>query len=221
MAPEQRRLVRNLFQASDVIELDVPYDALLVEAKASSNSAMEFLRRELPHAWHEAYLRMSRRSTNLLTITRGSFDYIYDHYAELMKSESMVGDAIAESRLVAAVGTAEVNTTARRHDDGRLRGWIGPTGQVFGEGWDKGHFIAHSLGGAVDGLEANVFLQLRSVNRGGYRQMERYCANHPGVLCFSRPLYDDQTALPASVEFGVLKLDMTWWIRRFPNRAAA
>lgn len=83
---------------------------------------------------------------------------------------------------------------------------------------DKGHFIAHTIGGAVDGLEANVFLQRRSVNRGAYRQMERCCAAHAGVLCFSRPIYDDPTAVPAAIEIGVLKPDVTWWIQRFPNR---
>ncbi len=29
---------------------------------------------------------------------------------------------------------------------------------MFGRQWDKGHFVAHSIGGAVDGWELNVFL---------------------------------------------------------------
>ena len=113
---------------------------------------------------------------------------------------------------------SRINLTRRAHDDGRLRGWAGTPSTAFGPGWDKGHFIAHAIGGAVDGVEANVFLQRRSINRGGYRRMEQYCAEHAGVLCFSRPLYDDLTSRPAAVEFGVLKPEMTWWVQRFSNR---
>ena len=95
---------------------------------------------------------------------------------------------------------------------------------MFGPGWDKGHFIAHSIGGAVDGLEANVFVQRRDLNRGWsvagkrFRQMEQYCVLNPGTLCFSRPLYADQTAKPAFVEFGVLKRGGELWVESFDNR---
>ena len=43
---------------------------------------------------------------------------------------------------------------------------------------DKGHFIAHAIGG---GLDMNIFSQARDLNRGiseqgkVYRLMERYC----------------------------------------------
>ena len=124
-----------------------------------------------------------------------------DDYATLEATGLAQPDGVSEARLVGAVGYSK--PSHGRRDDSRLRGWVGPTGATFGAAWDKGHFIAHSIGGAVDGLEANVFLQRRSVNRGAYREMERYCAANPGVLCFSRPLYSDLSALPTEVEFGV------------------
>lgn len=158
---------------------------------------------------------MSSRKTNIVIFTHGSFDYIYDDYATLEATGAVEPDDVTEARLVAAVGIAQRGWSPR--DDARLRGWVGPTGAMFGEGWDKRHFIAHSIGGAVDGLEANVFLQRRSVNRGGYRQMEKYCGANPGVLCFSRPIYRDPSARPAKVEFGVLKPSRTWWIQLFDN----
>src|SRR5258708_33542122 len=80
---------------------------------------------------------------------------------------------------------------------------------MFGREWDKGHFIAHSIGGAVDGLETNVSVQLRHLNRGWsaagkqFRDMEQYCVLNRGTFCFW-PLYVDETARPAFVEFGVL-----------------
>ena len=197
---------------------DLAYDALLAEARASSESVTDWLRKELPHAFHDAYLRMSPRPANILVFTHGTFDYIYDHFDGLPEAESNPSGAISESRLVAAYGVSCINRTRRAHDDGRLRGWAGTPSTAFGPGWDKGHFIAHAIGGAVDGVEANVFLQRRSINRGGYRRMEQYCAEHAGVLCFSRPLYDDLTSRPAAVEFGVLKPEMTWWVQRFSNR---
>jgi hypothetical protein len=201
-------------------DVDVPYEALLAEAIGSGQPVIAFLRQALEDAWYAAYVTASGRKANVLVFTNGTFTYIYDHYDELLRSGAEVENAASESRLVAAVGTSITNAKRRAHDDGRLRGWVGPTEKTFGAGWDKGHFIAHSLGGAVDGLEANVFVQLRGANRGGYRNMEQYCAANPGVLCFSRPMYDDNTALPAAVEFGVLRPDMTWWIQRFPNRRA-
>jgi hypothetical protein len=141
---------------------------------------------------------------------------VYDDCATLEAIGVIETDAVTEARLVGAVGFSQPNS--RHRDDSRLRGWVGPTGATFGSTWDKGHFIAHSIGGAVDGLEANVFLQLRKVNRGGYRGMERYCASNPGVLCFSRPLYSDASARPSQVEFGVLKPTGELWLQVFNNR---
>jgi hypothetical protein len=194
----------------------VPYDMVLAAARASSAPVVEYLRRELEDLWYDAYVRMTKRATNVLVFTHGTFDYIYDDYATLEGTGAVERDDVSEARLVAAVGFSRPNAVKR--DDARLRGWVGPTSSMFGRGWDKGHFIAHSIGGAVDRMEANVFIQLRSVNRGGYRRMERYCAANPGVFCFSRPLYDDPSARPAQVEFGVLKPDGEWWIQLFENR---
>lgn len=197
-------------------EYIMSYEIVIKKSKASGLPMVEYLRQELPYVWRDSYFDMTPRSTNIVLFTHGTFDYIYDDYATLEATEVVKPDQITESRLVAAVGLSHPNQA--RRDDSRLRGWVGPTGETFGCGWDKGHFIAHSIGGAVDGLEANVFLQLRSVNRGEYRKMEKYCLTHPGVLCFSRPIYDDPSAKPARVEFGVLKPHGELWVQVFNNR---
>jgi len=193
------------------------YEALLTEAKASSLAVTEFLRQELPYLWRDAYLAMTPRATNIVILTHGTFDYVYDDYATLESTGEVEVDNVTEARLVGAVGVSQPNPANRNHDDSRLRGWVGPTGERFGDNWDKGHFIAHSIGGAVDGLEANVFQQLRKVNRGRYREMEKYCAANPGTFCFSRPLYRDPSSCPAQVEFGVLRPTGDWWIQVFEN----
>jgi hypothetical protein len=129
------------------------------------------------------------------------------------------GKAPIDARLVAAIGISQPRRTKR--DDGRLRG-ISVSAMPGVQGtWDRGHFIAHSIGGAVDGNEANVFLQRRDVNRGRYRIAEQYCKLNPGVTCFSRPIYSDTSAHPHSVEFGVLKTDGYLWVESMPNRADA
>jgi hypothetical protein len=193
------------------------YETLLDEARSSSKMPRDYLRESLPHLWFDEYARMTPRSTNVMTFTHGTFDYFYDDLATLEATGVVPTDCVSESRLVAAVGFSRPNSVSRRQDDGRLRGWVGPTNKTFGAGWDKGHFIAHSIGGAVDGLEANIFLQRRSVNRGAYRKLERYCSANPGALCFSRPIYGDPSARSVRVEFGVLRPDASWWIELLDN----
>jgi len=106
-----------------------------------------------------------------------------------------------------------------------MRGYLGRTCEAYGDGYDKGHFIGHSLGGGV--LDSvNWFRQERRLNRGWssegrvYRRMERYCAVHPGTFVFSRPIYDTLTDRPDVIEFGMLrggKLDVC----QFRNRPGA
>jgi hypothetical protein len=131
-------------------------------------------------------------------------------------------DPYKESRLIAVLGLSEPSRKVR--DDYRLKGWVGPTEQMYGRRWDKGHFIANSIGGAVDRLEINVFVQRRDLNRGWsaegkcYREMEKYCVLNPGTFCFSRPIYTDETSRPAFLEYGVLRSDGELWVECFDNR---
>jgi hypothetical protein len=87
--------------------------------------------------------------------------------------------------------------------------------------FDRGHFIAHSIGGHED---MGLFPQRRDVNQGRgefgrvYAAMERYCREHPGTFVFSRPIYGDNTGHPFWVEYGVLREDREFWVEVFPNR---
>ena len=111
---------------------------------------------------------------------------MFDHYTMLEATGVVPYDAKSEGRLVAVSGRSTVRKGKR--DDYRLKGWVGATEKTFGPGWDKGHFIAHAIGGAVDQAEVNVFVQRRDLNRGWsaegrrYRDMERYCELNPGRL---------------------------------------
>ncbi|HEX6086089.1 MAG TPA: hypothetical protein VF266_16270 [Thermoanaerobaculia bacterium] len=198
------------------------YTRMVAAAAKHGETVAQFLRVELPHVWHEAYVAMTpARRLNVGIITRGSFDYYYDDQDTLIATGEIADEPNLESRLMAVLGITAPD--ARHRDDSRLRGWLGPTDGTFGRAWDKGHFIAHSIGGAVAGSELNVFIQRRDLNRGWspagrrYRAMETYCATHPGVLCWSRPIYTDDSAMPLQIEYGILKTDGELWVETFDN----
>src|SRR5580658_3764424 len=140
----------------------------------------EYVAEELPYVWLDAYLRLTSRPANALRVALGSFVYLFDDYASLEATGAVPRDTTSEGRLIAAFGISSPQASAR--DDYRLKGWVGPTERNFGKLWDKGHYIGHSLGGAVDRWEINVFVQRRDLNRGWsaagkrYRDMEAYCA---------------------------------------------
>ncbi len=186
-----------------------------------------FLARELPPYWVEIYAENSTREVELYRLASGEFQYIYDNHAALVVKGQLEDDGVSESRLVAAFGCSVPATVTRKKDDQRLKGWVGPTEKHFGKGYDKGHFIAHSIGGAVDRAEFNVFTQCRRLNRGWsesgkrYRIMEDFCQQNPGVFCFSRPFYSDGSSRPTWLEFGILKPDGTLWVETFDNRGIA
>src|SRR5262245_59144162 len=95
----------------------LPYDDLLADAKASAAPLHEYLRRELPYLWENAYLKMTPRLTNILIFTHGTFEYIYDDYATLEATGQVVADDVTEARLVCAVGFSQTNPKQRHHDD--------------------------------------------------------------------------------------------------------
>jgi hypothetical protein len=200
----------------------VDYSGALAGIRAASLEATgaAFVE-QLLSVWKAAYLLMTPHVVDTFVVRHRSFHYMFDDYATLEATGKVPYDPVIEARLVAAVGWSKPQSSCR--DDYRLKGWVGPTEAWWGRKWDKGHFIAHSIGGAVDQCELNVFIQRRSLNRGWskagkrYRLMEAYCAENPGTFCFSRPMYADGSARPTKLEFGVLKADGRLWIEVFDN----
>src|SRR5713226_7407055 len=118
----------------------------------SMENKIVLLMEELPHLWRDEYQRMSKREVSLVRIRHNSFEYIYDNYSYL-EATGVIQHSLVEDRLVAVLGLSAPQSMGR--DDYRLRGWVGPTETAYGRECDKGHFIAHSLGGAVDRQELN------------------------------------------------------------------
>lgn len=196
------------------------YSGLLEGAEeAPIEEVIGYLKDELPYLWSDEYKKNCPQIGDICIIRHGSFEYIFDDRTLLEAAES--GLPKPESRIIAAFGISQ--RLDKKRDDYRLRGWIGKTNTYFGDKWDKGHFVAHSLGGAVDHAELNVFRQRRDLNRGWstegklYRKMEAYCYNNPGTFYFHRPLYNDHSAFPYVCEFGVLTSDRKLWVEQFNN----
>lgn len=88
---------------------------------------------------------------------------------------------------------------------------------------DRGHFLGHASGGDLD---INLFPHRRDLNRGWsrqgkrFREMEKFVATHLGTFFYHGAVYDDDTWIPAQLEYGVLREDGTWWIDTFHNKPA-
>lgn len=177
-----------------------------------------FLQDHLPFAWRGVYAKTVKHETNLVRFRFRTFEYICDVYSELELKGAVPYNQTIEDRVVAVLGASARAEEGR--DASRMRGWIGPTEEFVGSERDKGHFMAHCIGG---GLDVNVFSQERRLNRGWssqgkiYRQMETYCYEQPGTFCFSRPIYADGSNVPRWLEFGLLKTDETLWVEVFDN----
>ncbi len=182
---------------------------------ASYETLVTAMRDGLPQAWLSRYERMCVGPTNVLVVPAEGFEYLFDYSTDLIARGLLPASPGREDRVVVAFGSSLRASVARPAS--RIAGFPGSDDRG-----DRGHFLAHAAGGGVD---INLFHQELRLNRGRspegklYRTMERYCATHPGTFCFSRPLYNDEGARPAEIEFGVLRQDGTLWVEVFDNQA--
>jgi hypothetical protein len=136
--------------------------------------------------------------------------FLFDHVAERV----VLAYAISNSQLM-------------KRDANRMRGFPDvnvSVRAVLGDDAflaDRGHFLGHASGGILD---INLFPQRRELNRGWspegkrFRRMERFVAENPGTLFYHLPLYDDETWIPKTLQFGVLVDAEKWWVDTFRNK---
>lgn len=197
----------------------IDYPRLCRSANADTIPALiKHLRKHLPRKWQRVYTAASSHTPNIIHAEYGTFDYICDSYSGMEALGAVAFDQRVRDRVVGVLG---ISLPMRGRRRGSLpKDWIEHPEEVDGSVRDKGHFIAHAIGG---GLDMNVFSQARDLNRGlseqgkVYRLMERYCYENAGTFCFSRPVYDDATSIPRWVEFGLLRDDGSLWVEVFEN----
>jgi hypothetical protein len=165
----------------------------------------------LEDAWLAAYSDMCDHKKNVMEFQDHGFTFLYD--------QASMNSAEVDDRLVAAYGLSI--ETAEKRDASRIQGLLGGGIDIPGKGkFDKGHVLAHSMGGGTD---VNLFPQRPELNRGiseegkKYREMEKYAADHPGTFVFSRLIYSDKSWVPISLEYGLLMPEGRLWAERFTN----
>ena len=165
--------------------------------------------------WVREYLRatLGRREIVEVELANG-FTYLYDatHHPSLDQ---------ADNRVLGAWGRSK--PPAKPRDASRMRGYPSPQRNSAAP-VDRGHLIAHTIGGEYD---MNLIPQDAALNRGigesnrRWRELERYCAAHPGTLLLVRAIYRNNTDRPAELEYCVVGDDGTLQLERFVNAAAA
>lgn len=172
---------------------------------------MDDLVQFVENEWIATYHDMSFHIPVLLKFQNQGFTFLYD--------QTSANGSDVEDRLVAAYGWS--TASIQKKDKSRMRGFLGGGIDIQGKGvFDKGHVLAHSMGG---GLDVNLFPQRPELNRGKsvagkvYRRMEKYAAAHAGTFVFSRLIYCDRSWVPSSLEYGVLMSNQQLWVEWFEN----
>lgn len=192
--------------------LQIPYDNIVAAATdASGTIIIEELSQFLDDKWHATYCDMSSHRPCIMQVPAQGFTFLYD--------QASANTDEVDDRLVAAYGRSAANEHQR--DESRQRGFLGGGIDIPGKGkFDKGHALAHTMGG---GLDINLFPQRPELNQGHsetgkiYRRMEKYAAGHPGTFVFLRLIYTDNSWVPSSLEYGILMPDGKLWVEWFEN----
>jgi hypothetical protein len=133
------------------------------------------------------YTAAASHTPNIIHVEHGTFDYICDSYSGMEALGEVAIDQRVRDRVVGVLG---ISLPMRGRRRGSLpKDWVEHPEECDSSGRDKGHYIAHAIGG---GLDMNVFSQ-------------------------ARPVYDDATSIPRWVEFGLLRDDGSLWVEVFEN----
>jgi len=137
----------------------------------------------LVDVWLDEYAAVGGRDADVVQVSTGGFDYLFDVEAE---------------RLIAAWGVSQGKHTGAR-PAARMAGHPLSGGARY----HRGHAIPHTLGGGTD---INLVPQLGSVNVGAFRPLEIQAVRTPGVFYFTHWSYADATSQkPVLVEQGLLR----------------
>jgi len=197
-----------------------------------------FLFDDLPRMWCDAYRGMPNNDVEIVEVTDQGYQFLFDLGAERVvaafgrtrynpapRDKERMGDFLGKTTSrralnVIAARAPSPNLVAARQSMAQLS-WRDRFFQMYGHRFDRGHFMSHRQGG---GLDINLFPQRADINQGrgplgaAYRKMEETCVATP-VFSFSRPIYDDESWVPAELEYGIVfGPGRAPIVRTFPNR---
>ena len=202
------------------------------------NAFVAFLIEALPDLWCDSYLGMPNGRVDIVQLTDDGYEFLFDLGSERVvaafgvtrynpakrdssRMSGFLGKVSSERKLDELAEKAPSPETAKRRRHLAGLSFRDQFFETHGDRYDRGHFMSHRQGG---GLDINLFPQRADINQGrstqgkSYRAMERACVANPGTFCFSRPIYDDKTWVPAELDYGALYGPGTMDVRTFPNK---
>lgn len=189
------------------------YSALPLNTGLTGEGWDALVRELLVDRWTVEYAAVTPWVPEIVEIELGTFVYLFD-----AAPTSSGAEGGGDDRVVVVWGRSSAPAT--RRDRGRLAGFIPVPGSWSGRGRDRGHLIAHALGGELD---LNLLPQSSALNRGRspegrrWRALEREAAASAGTPLFVRPIYEDQTWSPSEFEYGLVRGGGVH-VERFQNR---
>jgi hypothetical protein len=155
--------------------LVIDYTRLCRSAKAATNPTLiTYLRKHLRVKWQQVYTAAASHTPNIVHVEYGTFDYICDSYSGMEALGEVAIDQTVRDRVIGVLG---ISLPMRRRRRSSLPdGWVEHPEEADSSGRDKGHFIAHAIGG---GLDMNVFSQARDLEHfHSYCNAGMECLNH-------------------------------------------
>lgn len=156
-------------------------------------AAVATFRNSVVDQWVADYRQASGAQRDIREVTIGSYTYVYD----------AGGTGAPAERLIGVYGVATPPDAAA---DRRYMAGFPDVKRSHTQDVEKGHVIAHSIGGTEMGI--NLAPQSRLLNRGKgseWREQEIYCQKNPGTFLFVKFEYSDASDEPRTACIGVLK----------------
>lgn len=179
----------------------IDYESLAAaHLRGTTRDAVAFAR-AVAAQWIDRYRAATSWSPEILELALGSVVYLFDE----APGQRAHGTDASDARVVGVWGRA--TTVSRPREQSRQRGFLPDSSRWSRAGFDRGHFVAHSLGG---GMDVNFFPQAVDLNRGRspagrrWRELERRAGASADALVLVRPVYDSDTWVPRWLDFGVV-----------------
>lgn len=200
-APPGRRRASSGYGRSIGEPWRIDYEALAAAHLSGATGDQVAFTRDVVAQWTERYRARTAWSPEILEISLGSLVYLFDE----APAQRPAGGGPCDARVVGVWGRPA--TPDRPRDRSRQQGFLADVRRWSGAGFDRGHFVAHSLGG---GMDINFFPQSADLNRGRssagrrWRELERRAQASAEALVLVRPVYDSDTWVPRWLDFGVV-----------------
>ncbi|MBE9130163.1 pentapeptide repeat-containing protein [Coleofasciculus sp. LEGE 07081] len=209
----------KLTETGDALhDLSDDYRDVLSNLPPDIDEASAQLCRIMSDLWMDVYCDKSGCNPRCIDlITEDGYTYIIDSTESSSKRPE--GSDVPATRVIAAYGYSQAPREGREQYFMKIP--LSFRKNANKKLYDRGHFIGYAIGGTY---QFNLYAQRRDVNQGitdtgkTFTSMERYARNNLGILVYSRARYDDLTAHPAIVEYGLLKLDGELLVFTFDNR---